>query len=80
MVGGSRRFHVRRSPAPARAPTTQWLAVDWDLTGIIVGGAIGVAGLLAGWLNLRESHKHERTMAREAREQERLGNAYVQAG
>jgi hypothetical protein len=50
--------------------------VDWDLTGIIVGGAIGVAG----WLNLRESHKHERTIAREAREQERLGNAYVQAG
>jgi hypothetical protein len=54
--------------------------VDWDLTGIIVGGAIGVAGLLAGWLNLRESPKHERTIAREAREQERLGHAYVQAG
>jgi hypothetical protein len=51
--------------------------VDSDLIGIIVGGVIGVAGLLAGWLNLREGNKHERTMAREAREQERLGNAYV---
>jgi hypothetical protein len=51
--------------------------VDSNLIGIIVGGVIGVAGLLAGWLNLREGNKHEATMAREAREQERLGSAYV---
>jgi hypothetical protein len=53
------------------------LAVDSDLIGFIIGGVIGIAGLLAGWLNLRESNRHQLAMAREEREQERLGDAYV---
>lgn len=60
----------------------------WEWVGPTTAGVVGAAGILFTWLTGKQSRDqvermaqerlgHERTMAREAREQDRLGNAYV---